>query len=415
MEHNRSIDSLTMSSLNDSGQSTSKIMEQEEKMLGATEDRGTIHGIEFIYFALAGLMSLSINFIMTAQADDFNTIYPGMNYSFFVVSPQFFSPLCIGISYLIRSIPLRTKILTLIILSSIFFVGIPLIALFWKNDTYGFTLMLLCYFAACMCSMILQGFLLASGSLFPTQGTVVLLTFQPVFNLLMMTIKVIILYLDLSIVMDFMLLWGIFLLLSFGLFFSFLKISNGYRFKRLEEESLVDHNKKPKYLKTIYVIKIELIEIFMIMFLTFLVFPGIFFSINPNQGMSAKTYITTINCVTAVIELLGRPLGYQDFNKYITRIGHIVGVIIAGFLIHMYLTKQYLGHPGIEYLFFVLTGITMYRTSIGSTYLFVKTSKNARDDTREPIGVLMTYALVAGVAAGSFVALGLPYIRDSHS
>ncbi len=391
--------------------SISNYLKREE--LVDNELRGTVSGIEYVYFALAGLMSLAIYFIMIGQADDFNIIYPGMNYSFYAVSPQFFAPFCIGISYLIRNIHLRTKILAMIILSSLFFVGIPIIAFFLENDTIGFTLMMACYFTAYMCAMILQGLLVASGSFFPTQGTVVLLTFQPIFNLLMMIVKVIILFFELTIVMDFVFLWSMFLLLAAGIFLSFLKTSQGYRFKKQEEQSSVVTKNHADYRKAIKTIKYELIEVFLTMFLTFLIFPGVFFSLAPAQGMSAKTYINISNLVNAIIELLGKPLGYQDFNKVVARIGHFLGVIIAAFLIYVYMTKDFLEYPGIEYLFFVLTGLTMYRTSIGSTYLFVKTSKKARDGTREPIGVLMTYSLVSGIAAGNLVSLGFPYIREA--
>lgn len=403
----------TINSLSESNEVSNPFLQSQVSL--SENERQHLTGLEYEYFALGGLMTLSTYFIMVAESDDINLLYPGMNYSFLSVTPQYFAvPFGVLVSYLLRHKSLRSKILIFLVLTTVLFFCIPLATFVFAQNTFGFVIMMICYFAAYSFAMILQGFLVASCALFPSTGTVVLFTFQPIFNIILMLAKLITLYFELSVRMDYVVVWGLYLILAIALFFIFLKISVSPRFKHQRQvEHGLGNKKETNFKKAFLTIKFELLEIFVNMFITFLIFPGIIFSLSPKFGMSAKTYINITNLIAAFSDLLGRPLGDKQFNKVVLKIFHILGLLAAIFIIYVYLTGVYLEYPGMTYVFFVLNAFIMYRTATGITYLMVTASKKAEDDTQEAIGVLMTNVLITGIAVGNLISLSFPSIKSN--
>lgn len=123
--------------------------------------------LPYVYYSFGGLMSLGLYFIMLAEAPIFEQLYPGMKYSFFVIMPQYFAlPASFIFSKLLESLSLRVKILGLIATMNMVFILIPLISLFLPNTITFYCIMMFVYFIGYTLSVILQGNLVASCSIY---------------------------------------------------------------------------------------------------------------------------------------------------------------------------------------------------------------------------------------------------------
>lgn len=115
---------------------------------------------------------------------------------------------------------------------------------------------------------------------------------QPVANLTLMGVKMTLQFTKVSsFYIDFGIIWGLFILLSIGLSASFVAImqtKNFRKFQAAEEDVAEGETKKIEFMLALKTIKWELSQIFLTMFITFLVFPGIIFNLQPPTLYSAE-------------------------------------------------------------------------------------------------------------------------------
>ena len=107
------------------------------------------------------------------------------------------------------------------------------------------------------------------------------------------------------------------------------------------------------------------------MFITFLVFPGIIFNLQPPTLYTAEQYINIANFCSAFFDVCGRPLAGYPYNKLLTSVYSVMGVLVSGLLIFMYFSEVYLMYEGLTYTFFVLTGFLIYRGATGISYFMI--------------------------------------------
>ena len=102
--------------------------------------------IQYAYFITGGLLSLSLFFTMIAQTDNFESLFPNKNYGFYVVSPNFISlPIGIVISKLTQNIPLRIKLLSILLVVGFVVLVPPVTGLYLPHENLEFWMILGAY------------------------------------------------------------------------------------------------------------------------------------------------------------------------------------------------------------------------------------------------------------------------------
>lgn len=153
---------------------------QDESLLDPENPK--MEFITLVFFVFSGMSTLSIYFIMLAQVDDFGVLYPGQNYSFQVVTPQFISiPISLLGSKLLEGLALPTKIIGLIALNSAIFMMLPLIPIFLPHTTFYYYCMMMVYLVTSSGSLILQSGLFACLQIYSSTYVVIFFYFPSSF------------------------------------------------------------------------------------------------------------------------------------------------------------------------------------------------------------------------------------------
>ena len=67
---------------------------------------------------------------MIVQSDQYNSLYPDMNYNFYVIIPQYFTiPICLLLGSILKSVDLKLKILGLLTVELLSFIVVYFITL----------------------------------------------------------------------------------------------------------------------------------------------------------------------------------------------------------------------------------------------------------------------------------------------
>jgi len=374
--------------------------------------------IEYLFCLASGIFSLAGYFTMVAEADNFNIVYEGMNYSFFVITPQYFAmPISFIISRLITKVPLKNKIYFFMVTSLIGYMMIPVASYFLPKTYFGMIGTLFVYFLGFCSSMLLEGNLIAAVTLFGSGYLVMFFTAQAFFNLILMACKMISLQQQLTILQDFIFIWGLFFLLWLFQFFTYVAATTKPEFRKLDAEQNIKDSalrpKKEKFADTVKTIKWDMLQLFFTMILTFSIFPGVLFSIGPVSIMSNKAFINISNLIVAVFEVLGRPFSNFKFNRLVSKVFFFLQIIINIFLVAVYFGYWNGEYEGLCYTFFVLAGFMIFRTAVEISYFMIEAAKKANDENRESIGIIMTYALYSGITVGNVLSIPLPFIRGN--
>lgn len=365
------------------------------------------------YSALAGLYSLSGYYIMVGMADRFEELYPGRNYSFLVVAPQYIAiPICIMISTWIKRIGMRIKIAVFTLLSLLVFFVVPILPLIMPNSNVSFFGFLGVYLIYFMFTVLLEGNMVTSLALFDEKYTVSYFTFQPLFNIIFMGLKLGGFNLGFNLYHDFILSWTIFGIIGIGFFISFILITKRAEFKAIERTQSMQQQYNPEIWATIRELKWEVTGIATTLFFTFLIFPGIFFTLFPASLMSRTEYINIINFIAAFGDFLGRPFGNFRFNKVLIWVYESSHLMIVAFMLICYLADLVSIYEGLIYTFFVMAGFSIFRTSLHISYFMTEANKKARYEHAETVGVVMTNFLYVGMTLGNLVSISFPYLRN---
>ena len=296
------------------------------------------------------------------------------------------------------------------------FIFIPIISLFLPNTAPFYWLMMFVYFIGYTLAVILQGNLVGSCSIYGPQYIALFFMMQPVANLIIMIIKLILQFTKLSsFYLDFSIIWGLFILTSIGLSISFVSITQTKNFKKFQaaEEDLAEGETKTiDFMLAFKSINWEMSQIFLGMFITFLVFPGIIFNLQPSTLFTAEQYINTANFCSASADFCGRLFASYPFNKLLTQVYSVMGVIVSSFLIYVYFSEVYLMYEGLAYSFYVFTFFLIYRGSTGIGYYMIQAGVKSTEKTQEAIGILMTNSLIGGIAFGNVISTGMSFIKD---
>jgi len=380
-----------------------------------TKDGGLV---DLVFAVSGGLVTLSIYFIMLAEMLNYLTTYEGREYNFHVIIPQYFAiPFNFVVSMMLNKASLKLKVLLGSILTLVFGVAIPVVTILLNKELSGYLIMMTVYFIAYTWSVFLSGQLTACISYYPPKYGIIFFTAQPCFNLLIMIFKTVFVQLEISLTIDLAILWGLFVLCIFALIISFLIIDAQGRFQSQSSKisdtesgfSVTEEVAKASYLEVIKEFFSELSSIFSQLFVTFLIFPGVFLAMTP-KGFAANDYINNINLISAICDVAGRPMAAKPYNRVLIQITLVISILLTIFICSEYALGWYKDYSFMGYATYGIVAFTMLRTSTAITYLIVSANIKASERNQGVIGVLMTLSLIGGIASGNLVSMGFNYI-----
>jgi len=385
------------------------------------------------YFVSAGLVSLIGYFVMIAQSEQFEKFFPNQNYTFFIVLPQYLSiPISLTLSKVLQHIPLHTKISSLIPTTFFLYLLIPLLPFFvlpmlssmlaseQLAITVTFWLLILTYTMAYSCGQLLQSDFLASCQLFPPKYTVVFFTCLSLSNVILMIVKLALVEIEAQQALDFISMWTIMAIAYVSAGTAWRQVMKVKEVKRLDkkEDSRKDIKgkgaKEIKLWETGKVIGPELVQVFLTMLVTFVVFPGVIFGLPPVSIFSKKQYVSITNFLIAIIDVVGRPIGGYKFNRFLTKVFLVLGIVADIFLVTSYLLDWNAKYEGLCYTFMILALFLIFRTATSTTYLLVTAGGKANEENQEAIGIMMMNTLIFGIAVGNMISIPLPFIKNLY-
>jgi len=203
--------------------------------------------VSYIFIIFSGLFTLAVFYIVIDEADMMDRLYPTMNYRFYIITPQHFSvPVSLYISSKLQHVPLPIKIYIFVFLSMTCFCLMPLIALIYPGTLHGFYLVLICSFVVYTFSNVAQSNLLAVVAFYPHRFNSLYFFFQPVFNLVLMLIKVILIKLGVSDFMTSTIVWGYYAFVCLTIMISLFITSKTQHFRNQLHEDLIKRLLKHK-------------------------------------------------------------------------------------------------------------------------------------------------------------------------
>ena len=381
-------------------------------------------------FVFAGLLSIFLKYLMIGESGIMTSIYKGFDYNFYFLVPSY---LCIPPAYLITKLLAKARVhmtkkaYMAVIGMTISFIGVPLIALLLPSTEEYFILLLVCFWVTFVFNAMYQAFFLSIASVYHPFWTEIFCIFQPTANLLVVVLKNISFWLKLSYAQDFTMLWSVYVLSNLFLLYFFFKLSKTEQYlasfdlgEKKEDGEDGDDEGTQKETKVDYraawvVIKWEAIGLFFTMFLSFVIYPGVFFSSWPITLFSIRKYILIMNTSSSICDVLGRILSRSLFAKLFIKNSFGLIVVIDIFVIYVYLAEVNIYHEGIVYTMFVLICFCVLRASMGVSCYFKAANEKAGDKNREAVGSMMTNLLLGGIAIGNMVSDSLPTLKQLFS
>lgn len=369
-----------------------------------------------LFAVISGLFSISGYFIMISQSYGFEVLFPGQGYSFLVIMPRYFAVILnIVLAKFLQKLSLTSKIYGTLVGSILLFSSIPILIILFKGRSFGLWPILAAYLISESCFLLLQGYLIALFSMFPPKFTVIFFTCVPIANIVVMAIKWLSLRFSTSIGSDFLIIWSYFIISGLGvlaLFSLVLKMKEIKEFTAKENLESKSNKKEIKLVLTIKLIKWDMLTMFFTMFLTFLIYPGVVFSLYPASLFTQKEYIAIVNTIVAVFDVVGRPFGGMSFNRLTIPIQHVISLLIILLITIAYFTGLGAQYEGFCFVVFVLIAYLIFRTSIGISYSLISAGKKADPSNQEAIGMLMINTLMIGIATGNISSNIFSWIKS---
>jgi len=154
-------------------------------------------------------------FVMIAQADNFEALFPDKNYSYLVVIPNYVGiPLGIIFSKLTHRISLQAKLLIILAIITMGSIMIPSIALYLPNKTLEFWIILATFTVSHGIMVVYQAILVSLASIIHPKFVGIYYTSNASFNFILMIIKFGIIKSKANLFYDFLVTFGLIVLLS---------------------------------------------------------------------------------------------------------------------------------------------------------------------------------------------------------
>lgn len=274
-------------------------------------------------------------------------------------------PLSVLLTKTIEKIPLRRKISGLIVSMNLIFILIPVISLVIPASLGSYILMMTVYTIGYIIAVSLEASILASCALFAPKHVVSVFILQPTFNVVLTSIKLLLLNLQVSIAVDFLVVWSLFVIVSALAHFFLGLVSKGREFRKMQRYISGKPLNQPviNLGKAFQVVKWEMFFIFLTYTTTFVTFPGVFYSLAPPAAMKKKTYINILNFFGAIFGLAGKPTAYHRANLFLGKVLLVMGLLTNIFLLFCFFTELYILEEGFVYIFLVLAAFMTFRNS----------------------------------------------------
>lgn len=424
---------------------TEPLMEERKKggnAVGGHHTKPNESILALTLFSLAGTLSIYPEFVMLAQSGIMEELFPSQEYSFLVLIPLYTSiPPAMIVTKLLSKTPfsILTKLITSLLLSCSIFLFVPFFGIREKynegsedlmDTKSNFYCILLSFFLMYLFCLIYQSYFTAIMAAYNPAYTRYYFTFQALSNIIIMAEKSLSYSFSFSVEQDFALIWGTYTVLIFLSIYLVLKLSRTEEYKviktlnkskerespqrklnapRVSTEILINeletgHKDDFDYFKAWKIIKWDALGIFFTMSLCFSVFPGVIFNSPPATLFTLKGYILVINIISAVFDILFRPLATKPYAKAIVYSSFVLAVFIVCFFVYNFLTEFQRENEGVVYLIFVLIAFLIFRNSISVTYFMVSSSKKELGDHGEGVASIMTNALHIGLAFGNILS-----------
>ena len=372
-----------------------------------------------LVFGLAGLLSIYPYYMMIAEADIMDQIYPNKNYNFFVLIPTYVSiPAALFTTKLFSecNIHMTTKVLLSLLLNILFFGMVPVISLLMDGTTMQvYFLMLFCFFLSYIFNLMFQGYLLTVLSIYDSKWTTLFVTTQAIANIVVISEKSLVVSLNQGFVVDFVLVWGTYVLLCIIMAFFFLRLTRTrfYKFSFTKARaSMRAMQSAVKFADSVKLVRNDIIGMLFSMAGCFIIFPGIFFSFDASPSFPQQQFILFLNILAAFFDFIFRPFGNKKWTRSAVKCTSPVLLVVIVYVIYLYLTDQAQNNPNLVFLIFGLISFTVGRTSLAKCYYTIHSSQMATSDTKEGVGAIMINALQLGVAIGNLSSNGILFMKS---
>ena len=442
-----------------------RALEQRKSEDRKTQSKIANRLLKVLFSSLSGLISIYPYFVMVAEADIMSEIYFNKNYAFFVLIP-IYSPIPVTLlltKFISRyRISSAAKISLTLILRAASFTAIPVVSLYLDSSKYSvYYSMLGCYFLSNIFEMMFQGYVMSVLSVYDSKWTAMYVSVQAIANLVIVSQKGISTFAGFNFKLDFLMVWGTFLLMSaLNLVFFWRlvstteyqkKFSHEYSQTRCSEDiserkkqgggsegveenpelepiakeptnpqDLSQELTQPKkqsinYKKAFKAVKGDVLGVILMNTTYLLVFPGIVFSFKSDPIFPQQNYILYINTIIAVIDPLMRPFGIKKWARVVVKISGYLIVIADFVLIYFYFSNSIDKQKGLIYVVLVLMALIIARLSLSKSYFLIHSNQVADEETKEAIGSIMINAIQIGTALANIGSNGLLFLKVMSS
>ena len=104
------------------------------------------------------------------------------------------------------------------------------------------------------------------------------------------------------------------------------------------------------------------------------------------------------------MDFLGRWFAQKWWSSAFVKLSFIVTILMDLGLIYWYKSGAYLDYPILSTFAIIFGSFIQFRTALSISYFNIETNKKSNGSDSEEIGVLMTNALLMGIALGCFSA-----------
>lgn len=176
------------------------------------------------------------------------------------------------------------------------------------------------------------------------------------------------------------------------------------------------------------IVKSESLQIILAYFLQYLVFPGIFYSlevsyrpirmyfltfVQPIEKFEGRLWSIMINLASGLADVLGRVIGDKLFkNYYVATYSVLLVIIFDFFCLNMYL-GSFVVFRVVAYFIIFIAFFNYLRTSSTLLFYILRGNKKSTKTNQKDIGSILSNSIAVGIAAGNMCSNCLPFIQEA--
>lgn len=371
---------------------------------------------KYLYFMLAGLLSLTPLSITLAVSDVMNDIYIGYNYSFYCVVPQYLSVLfTLALNHLFTrlNLSMTTKVFISYTGTLVGLVAIPVYTFSARVKTTNFWIIMMLFLMTFIFVHLLQTLSVSISTIYDKKWISIYFKFQPVSNIIIVVLKNIVHFGNMGYKADYILVFGFGVVITILTGYYFTKITKCQNYFRsfLTDESTSSSSSTLTYSEGWNICRYEALGLFFTMFLCYIPWPGIFFTAVPVTLMSSGRYIVTLNTIAAFFDWFGRYFAAKSYIKAWVNYSFGIMFILDLFMISIFFYDWNQKIEGICYVKMPVVAYSLFRKAFGITYYMMHANGKADDRNRNMIGTIMSNILILGVCCGNLFSLSLIFLK----